>query len=153
MSDTVIPGELYAPEEPKKSTRKPFLPKKSNKELFISEDELDDMTFYELKIITLFEISQKRISKDIIKSQQIELSHKKLIKKFPNKQSFYKAIDNLIDKDIIKKVSSRPPIYQFAFKFTGNGTDEDAFQAGLIEDTDFLRKNRMKKLIEFKRNK
>lgn len=145
MINSVIPGELYSSEESKKFTGNSFLPKKTNKEKFITEEMLDNMTLYELKIIMLFEITVSRTLKDVVKSQQIELSHNKLIKKYPNKDSFLAARNALEEKGIIKRVPGRAAIYQFHFDFIGNGTDESAVQAGLKEDTAFLKKNRINK--------
>lgn len=141
--ENIIPGEMYAPDSPKKESINSFRSKKINKEKFISEDMLYDMTLYEFRIITLFEISVNRSNKVLV-NQQLELSYTKLKHRYPKKESFYKAINSLIEKDIITKVPDVRSTYQFNYDFISNNTDQDAIAAGIKQDTYYHQQLRMK---------
>lgn len=121
--------------EPSSGT-KSYKPKQSNMEKFLTLEDLEDMTLYELKIIMLFHLQkgQKIKDDDAEENQQFNLSLSLYKNLFKNPNSYYSAIKSLINRDIISKVEGKQSIYRMNPKFINNLTYQQAINAGIKQD-------------------
>ena len=113
-----------------------FKSKRFNLERMIPIELLPDLTYYELRIIMLINIQKGQRTKltmeNIEYNQTFELSLKKNPKLFPNQKSYYTAINNLIDRKLLKKVDGKQSVYMVNPNYISNLTME---QSSLLQNS------------------
>lgn len=124
-------GPLYAPQTFKNA----FKSKMNNKERFLTEDMVFNLSLTDFRIITYFEITKGRKMgiDDGEENQTIKLNYTELKHRFSNKNVFYKSLKNLEELDIIKKLDGVASMYRFNPFFISNLTTAQAIKMGVVK--------------------
>jgi hypothetical protein len=132
-----LSGPMFAPSNNKTFTN--FLPKKMNKDKFMDEDLIFELTLTDYRIITYFEVMKQKKTKLEYgeENQEIKLSYTELKHRFPSKKSFYDSIANLIRLDIINKVDDKAAVYRFNPLFISNLTTQQSVAMGIEKPNSF----------------
>lgn len=105
-------------------------------EKFLTIEDLEDISAYELKIIMLFHIQKgmKIKDEDAEDNQVFSLSKVTYGKIFKNPNVYYTAIKALTDKGIISKVDGKQSLYRMNPLFVSNLTYQQSVDMGIKKD-------------------